>query len=328
MRIWIDTDIGTDVDDALALAYVLRQPDLELVGISTVFGDLSIRDAIVRRLLDLAGAPPVRVVTGLSVPLTDGRHGLLFGHEGRAVLDDPRPTLRIETEPGGAAGAEARVEALVAGLDEATPDLVVAIGPLTNLGALARAGVDLPPLTIMGGKFDHDRPSGPWGEASGRRPEWNWYCDPVAVQHVLGLGERLDATVVPAEVTFRTGLDDPDVHRLAGGDRLNQTLAALCREWLRAQDQDFDLPDPRVALHDPLTAAVLVRPELCRWSDRTITVDDRGRATLLDPNDDPVASAAGPAGPSPAGHRGTKIRAAVDVDPPAVSAELLAVLGV
>ncbi len=40
MRIWIDTDIGTDVDDALALAHVLRHPDLELVGVSTVFGDL------------------------------------------------------------------------------------------------------------------------------------------------------------------------------------------------------------------------------------------------------------------------------------------------
>jgi purine nucleosidase len=339
MRIWLDTDIGTDVDDALALAYVLRHPDLELVGLSTVFGDLAIRDAIARRLLDLAGAAPVPVVTGLSVPLTGGRHGLLFGHEGRAVLDDPRPTLRIEAEPGGAAGAAARVESLAGAIDEAAPDRVVAIGPLTNLGALTRAGFDLPPLTIMGGKFDHDQPSGPWGEASGRRPEWNWYCDPVAVQQVLGRGDGLDATVVPAEVTFRTRLDDADIDRLADGDVLDRTLAALCREWLRAQGEDFDLPDPRVALHDPLTAAVLVRPELCRWSDRTVVVDDRGRATVLrpdvdrrdgrdrDPVGEPVAGA-GPPGAPPPGRGGTTIRAAVDVDPPAVTADLLAVLGV
>ena len=41
MRIWIDTDLGTDVDDALTLAYVLRHPGFELVGVSTVFGEVS-----------------------------------------------------------------------------------------------------------------------------------------------------------------------------------------------------------------------------------------------------------------------------------------------
>ena len=316
MRIWLDTDIGTDVDDALALAYVLRQPDLELVGISTVFGDLTVRDAIVRRLLDLADAPPVPLVTGLSVPLTAGRHGLLFGHEGRAVLDEPRPALRIETEPGGEAGAAARVDALASALDEAAPDRVVAIGPMTNIGALARAGIDLPPLTIMGGKFVYDRPSGPWGEASAQRPEWNWYCDPAAVQEVLGLSQRLEATVVPAEVTFQTRLDVGDVDRMAGGNGLDQMLAALCREWLRAQEEDFQLPDPRVALHDPLTAAVIVRPDLCQWAERTVTVDKRGHASAVAPD------------ASSGETEGTVVLVAVDVDPPAARAELLDVLGV
>jgi purine nucleosidase len=306
VRLWIDTDIGTDVDDALAIAYALRHPDLDVVGISTVFGDLDLRGSIVERLLEVAAAPPIPILAGLSVPLTEGRHGLLFGHEGRAVLDDPQPVLRIEHEPGGPAEAQARVDALATALGQVRPDRILAIGPLTNLGALARAGVDLPPLTVMGGKFDPDRPSG----LSSRRAEWNWYCDPVAVQHVLGVGDRLDATVVPAEVTFRTALADSDVDLLAGGDPLHRLLAALCREWLRAQDEDFDLPDPRVVLHDPLAAAVLVRPELCTWADRTVTVDDRGQSTVT-----------GPSG------GGTTIRAAIDVDPPAVGAELLTVLG-
>ena len=43
MRVWIDTDVGSDVDDALTIAYVLRHPDLELAGISTVFGDVELR---------------------------------------------------------------------------------------------------------------------------------------------------------------------------------------------------------------------------------------------------------------------------------------------
>lgn len=307
MRLWIDTDIGTDVDDALAIAYALRHPELEVVGISTVFGDLDLRGAIVDRLLDLAQAPPIPVVVGLSVLLTEGRHGLMFGHEGRVVLDGPDPVLRIRQEPGGPGQARARVDALASALDRARPDRVLAIGPLTNIGALARAGVDLPSLTIMGGKFDPTRPSG----LSSRRAEWNWYCDPVAVQHLLAVGAGLEARVVPAEVTFRTGLADHDIDRLGRGDPLNALLAALCHEWLRAQAEDFDLPDPRVVLHDPLAAAVLVRPELCSWADRTITVDDRGQSTVLD---------------QPGS--GATVEAAVDVDPPAVSAEVLSVLGV
>ena len=142
-------------------------------------------------------------------------------------------------------------------------------------------------------------------------PEWNWWCDPVAVQQVLAAEQDAAPSVVPAEVTFRTLLAEADIDLLTTGDPLSQLLAALCREWLRAQAEDFDLPDPRVVLHDPLAAAVLVRPELCTWADRTASVDDRGQSTVTDPSGG-----------------GTKIRAAVDVDPPAVSAELLSVLGV
>ena len=55
-RIWIDTDIGTDVDDALALAFALRHPELELVGVSTVFCDVELRSKMVDALLRLGDA--------------------------------------------------------------------------------------------------------------------------------------------------------------------------------------------------------------------------------------------------------------------------------
>ena len=79
MRIWVDTDIGSDVDDALTLAYVMRQPGFELVGVSTVFGDVDLRSEIARSLLGVAQASDVPVVTGLGVPISPGRHGLMFG---------------------------------------------------------------------------------------------------------------------------------------------------------------------------------------------------------------------------------------------------------
>ena len=68
MRLWIDTDIGSDVDDALTLAYALRHDEIEVVGISTVFGDVALRTEIAKTLLALEARSDVPVVTGLGAP--------------------------------------------------------------------------------------------------------------------------------------------------------------------------------------------------------------------------------------------------------------------
>ena len=272
MRIWIDTDIGSDVDDALTLAYVLRHPGFELVGVSTVFGDVELRTRIAETLLEKAGVRGVPVVTGLGKPLTPRRQGILFGHEGEGLIEHPAPRLRTEVETAG----PGRLEALGRALDAARPDLVLAIGPLTNLGALAEAGVALPPLAIMGGKLTDVMLEGMVAHI----PEWNWWCDPVAVQRVLAAqapGGVLPR-VVPAEVTFHTHLGPGDVERLAEGDALARALAVLCEVWLTAQAERLGAKHPRVALHDPLTAAVLVESGLCPFEPRRILVDDSGAA--------------------------------------------------
>ena len=170
MRIWIDTDVGSDVDDALTLAYALRHPELELVGVSTVFGDVELRSDIARGVLAAGGASDVPVQSGLGVPLTEGRIGLMFGHEGRGILEGREP--QMQTREDG--DAQARIDALASALETAKPDAVVAIGPLSNLGALVRAGVDLPPLAIMGGKLADVMLDGMVPGIS----EWNWYCGP------------------------------------------------------------------------------------------------------------------------------------------------------
>lgn len=283
MRVWLDTDLGTDVDDALALAYVLRHPDMELCGISTVFGDVPLRTEMVNALLAMTDVEQIPVVPGMGVPLTERRNGIMFGHEGRCLLPDPEPTLRLREEQG----ATDRVHALADELTAARPDVVVAIGPLTNLGALAAAGLlgeDWPPLAIMGGKLQDVMLPGMVEYIS----EWNWFCDPVAVQHVL---QTVPATaqdsvsnviVVPAEVTFHTRLEDEDIQKLADGDELDRCLASLCREWLRTQAEDLGVERPLVALHDPLTVAVLNEPQLCTFEPRDISVDDSGATTVGD----------------------------------------------
>lgn len=274
MRIWIDTDVGSDVDDALTLAYALRHPDLDLVGISTVFGDVALRSDIARAVLASADVHDVPILTGLGVPITNERIGLMFGHEGRAILDgrEPRMQTREDANPDG------RIEALAEALDRTKPEVLLAIGPLSNLGALVRRGVTLPPLAIMGGKLSDVMLEGMIPAI----PEWNWYCDPVAVQLVIGANHATLPRIVPAEVTFRTALEPGDVETLAGGDALARQIAALSAEWLRFQSERFGSKNPRVALHDPLTAAVLVHDGLCPFEKRAIRVDDTAASECVD----------------------------------------------
>lgn len=256
VRLWIDTDIGTDVDDALALALALRHPELELVGVSTVFGDVELRSRMVEELLRLGDAEGVPVVTGLGKPLTDHRIGLMFGHEGRGLLEDAAPRERTESDPD----APARIDALARALEAASADALVAIGPLTNIAALLRAGMKLPRLSIMGGK------TAPV-EIEGVTPtieEWNWHCDPDAVYTLLtqeppsvGLPR-----VFPAEITFRTPISAADQSALAGGDPLCRALAAMGEIWLEKL-KEIGNPEPQILLHDPLTVASLPAPDLC-----------------------------------------------------------------
>lgn len=271
MRVWLDTDLGSDVDDALTLGYLLRHPGFELAGVSTVFGDTALRTRIAEALLEKAAAPDMPVLTGLGVPLSEGRQGLMFGHEGVGIVANPAPVLRTREEPDAAP----RVEALASALAAADADVLIAIGPLTNLGALVRLGATLPPLAIMGGKLKDVMLPGMVPHI----PEWNWFCDPTAVQLVLEAGHARLPRVVPAEVTFRTALEYGDVERLAGGDALARALGVLCEEWLRALSERLGAKSPRVALHDPLTAAVLVETALCPFERRRIRVDDAGAAS-------------------------------------------------
>lgn len=273
MRIWIDTDLGSDVDDALALAYALKHPEIEVVGLSTVFGDVTLRSQIVRALLDLA-VREVPVLTGLGKPLTDGRRGVMFGHEGKRLLEEPRPRLRVDEDPE----AQQRTDAIAAALDRAQPDWLLAIGPMTNLGALARAGVTLPRLAIMGGKVADTTLAG-MVDGIG---EWNWFSDPEAVASVLDRGADPPDRIVPAEVTFQTALEPDEIERLAAGDALCRALHALSHEWLAAQRTLFQTDRPRVALHDPLTLATLVEPGLCEYQTGRITVDETGASPWTD----------------------------------------------
>ena len=69
MQVIIDTDIGDDIGDALALAVALQSPALDIVGITTAYGDVQTRARLARRICSAAGRPDIPVMAGEPMPL-------------------------------------------------------------------------------------------------------------------------------------------------------------------------------------------------------------------------------------------------------------------
>jgi pyrimidine-specific ribonucleoside hydrolase len=157
-------------------------------------------------------------------------------------------------------------------------DALAAIGPLTNVGALLRAGASLPRLTIMGGKTTSDAIPGTVPEIE----EWNWLCDPTAVQILLDGPPQAAGLprIVPAEVTHRTELPEIELQRLAEGDALCRSLLELSEIWLETQAR-LGLPDPSVKLHDPLSIATLLEAPLCPMEQARLCISEEGKTSRL-----------------------------------------------
>src|SRR5262245_2100789 len=87
----LDTDIGTDVDDAICLALAMAAPELRLVAVTCVSGDTEQRARIARRLLDLGGHADVQAFGGRRQPFDGTDRFLWLGNEGAGILDDDVP---------------------------------------------------------------------------------------------------------------------------------------------------------------------------------------------------------------------------------------------
>jgi purine nucleosidase len=270
-RILLDTDIGTDVDDALALAFALRHPEIDLAAVTTVSGDTHLRGQIAARLLALAGRSDIEVAAGVREPLLRrGPAAGMFwaGHEGQGLLEDGED---LPLSPRH--GVDLLVESLRAEEME-----VVTVGPQSNLAAalIREPGIAerISRLTVMGGFFHAC-------ELEGRTVppavDYNLNADPEAA--VRALSAPIPTTFVPADVTMRAWLLERDLRRLEKSkDPLAQALARLVRIWTPVQRRLLEalgLPaqtEVVAILHDPLAVATLV--------DRRFVKTERLKATV------------------------------------------------
>lgn len=281
LPIILDTDIGTDVDDALALAYLLRNPAYDVRLITVVSNDTETRARIAAELCRLAGRDDIEICAGIRQPL-DARGKMNWtGHEGRSVLEDAPP---IELSRRNA--VQALVETLMA--EEAE---VLAVGPLSNLAAALivepRIAGRIRRLTLMGGYFR------PLGDGPNRLPpqaDYNLMADPAASLRVLN-DPAIITAYVPLDQTLRVWLMDDVVQRLEAGDSLCQMLARMTRVWtavmVENQRQAGRRLPPGLAafMHDPLTAAGVLRPPYLEFERTSCTAVwwDGALRTFVDP---------------------------------------------
>jgi inosine-uridine nucleoside N-ribohydrolase len=254
-----DTDIGSDVDDAMALAQIMGTPELRLHSVTTVYGDTLLRARIARRYGVLAGRT-IAVHAGQSTPLS-GRDVWWPGHEGSLHEGLDRET--IAERPA--------VEHLIATLQERPGEIdVIAVGPLTNIAeALAQepqVATWIRHLWIMGGSF-------PPGDKS----EHNFRSDAVAARAVLSAG--MPTTVTGLDVTRQLGIDQAGLELIGAAGALGAALRADIQQWWEFWQQEWNVP------HDPVAVLTLSRPDLFTFSEPgVVEIADEGMSTFVPDN--------------------------------------------
>ena len=248
----LDTDIGTDVDDILALVLLAQASELQLVGVTTVYGDTVLRARMTRYVLDRMGHPNVPIGIGARESLT-GRPVWWASHEGQGIPD----LDRVRVEEGNSA-----TDLLRQAATEHRGQLdLFAIGPLTNVAEAIAAddafAASLHHLYIMGGAF--------WTEG----PEHNIKCDPEAADIVFRAG--IPMTACGLDVTHRVWLREADLSRIHGaGDGIGSLLEDQVRRWWAFRGATENNP------HDPLAILTALRPELFRFEQCDVRVELEG----------------------------------------------------
>lgn len=262
-KLILDLDMG--VDDAMALAYAIASPEVELVGITTCFGNVRVEQSAHNCLavLDLLGRPEVPVYLGADRPLQatepytpPASTALIHGKNGIGGASVPASPY----EPVGAtsAGGNAAVDYLIDAARTYGPDLVyVATGPLSNLAlALERdaaAMMSIGRVVVMGGAL-----TVPGNVSAGA--EANMASDPEAADAVLRSGRKL--TMVGLDVTHRVVLTRRDIAGWTGsGTMAGCAFASMVEHYIGSYEMNASYLGG-CALHDPLAVAVAIDPTL------------------------------------------------------------------
>ncbi len=264
-KVIIDTDIGDDVDDAFAVDLMLISPEVQVIGISSAWGDTALRARMLDRMLCETGRTEVPVHAGVVT----------------------KSATNFSQAPWASAGIEHRhTDAIAFLLDEINKYpgeiTLLALGPLTNIGA----AIDRDPATfrrlrrvvMMGGAIYRGYGGSQYTPPPPPNAEYNIATDPAAAQKLFRSGVPiymmpLDSTQIKFDETKRSllaGISTP----------MTDTLQILIAEWSHATNQVTP------TLFDAVAAAYAIDPATCPATPLHIDVDDKGftRPTPGTPN--------------------------------------------
>jgi purine nucleosidase len=269
-KIIIDTDPGQD--DALAILLAFASPELDVLGITAVAGNvpLALTALNARKICELAGRPDAKVFAGadhpLMRPLITAEH--VHGKTGLDGPDLPEPAMPLQ--------AQHAVDFIIEELRNEEPGNVTlcALGPLTNI---AHVLIRAPELTarireivLMGGGFFEGGNVTPTAE-------FNIYVDPQAAQIVLQSG--VPVTILPLDVTHKALTTAKRVDRFrAMGTKSGDASVALLEFFERFDEEKYGSDGG--PLHDPNVIAYLLKPELYGGRHCNVTVDATNELTL------------------------------------------------
>jgi inosine-uridine nucleoside N-ribohydrolase len=257
IKILLDTDIGTDIDDAVCLAYLLAQPECELLGITTVTGEAEKRARMASALCRVAGAP---------VPIYPGAETPLLVPQKQTKVPQAAALARWPQAERFPHGEAVR---FLQDTVRAHPGEVVllTIGPLTNIALLFKTDPEIPQLlralVQMCGVY--------YRFPDGRLREWNAKGDPHATAIVLSSVVSMHR-LVGLDVTTRVWLPADEVRRRFEAHPLLRCVLDFAEIWFEEREE--------IVFHDPLAAATIFDDGLCRFEGGSVAAELRSDRLL------------------------------------------------
>jgi purine nucleosidase len=252
-KVIIDTDIGDDVDDAFALALAVSSSELQILGVTTTFGDTETRAKIVDRFLAEVGRAGIPVFAG-------------------KPTSTQNPMSQRKYAAGEFSAKASHSDAVGFLLDEIRKYpgeiTLIAIGPLMNVGAAidrdAATFRKLKRVVLMGGSIRRGYGDLGYTDPVPPMPEWNILNDVASAQKLFATGVPL--YVMPLDST-QLKLDEVKrAFLFSRGTAITDQLAVLYHLWGQ------ETP----TLFDAMTVVFALRPELCPVQEMHIRVDEKG----------------------------------------------------
>jgi len=250
IKVILDTDIGSDIDDAVCLAYLLAQPRCELLGITTVTGEVNERARLASALCK-AARKTVPIYPGVDQPL------LIAQRQPHAPQAAALGAWAHDTDFPQAEAIEFLRRTIRQNPGEIT---LLGIGPMTNIALLFAIDPQIPKLlkslVMMVGMFTN--------QISGVGPlEWNALCDP----HAIAMIYQQSVTVhrsVGLDVTCQVTMDSHQV-RQRFQTKILKPVLEFAEVWFKERDV--------ITFHDPLAATTIFDDEICQFQRGTVQIE-------------------------------------------------------